>query len=233
MALFSAADGLVLRTRAPRMQIKNPFGGDFKNPFARKEDGATTIAVTLLFRCEDRGSRSSILGQVDELAAMADTSTSDGISRLCGDTALALLRQKNAWLQSCTTSEHRARDDDALRVFDMLAIREAAKFDGLEDGDTIDAALAAAGVSGGESAPPTNAVVCAIACLMGDRTRDGMKPSSSGDAVEMKAVLEEMAAAANGEEEVFAFELFWVPGGTKEVVDMDQVMLDWPELMPC
>ena len=49
----------------------------------------------------------------------------------------------------------------------------------------------------------------------------------------MKAVLEEMAAAANGEEEVFAFELFWVPGGTKEVVDMDQVMLDWPELMPC
>ena len=29
------------------------------------------------------------------------------------------------------------------------------------------------------------------------------------------------------------FELFWVPGEDTEVLTMDEVTLDWPELLPC
>lgn len=225
------ADGLALRSRAPPLM---QFGGaSFKNPFANKQDGATTMAVTLLFRCEDRG-RGSILGQVSDLASSADTASPDGIADLCGDTALALLRQYDRWLQCSTSAEHKGNDDDALRIFDVLAIQEASKFDGLEKSDTIDAALAAAGVGpGGAIAPPTNCVLCVLACLMGDREDRFSSKASSGNSADAKAALTEMAAAANGDGEIFAFELFWVPGSNDEVVDMDQVALDWPELMPC
>ena len=48
----------------------------------------------------------------------------------------------------------------------------------------------------------------------------------------MKAALQELAAAGSGED-VLAFELFWVPGSDDEVVDMDEIYVDWPELMRC
>ena len=208
------------------------FGG-FKNPFADKADGATVVAITIGFNCMDRGPR-SVLSQVEEIAANADASTAEGIADLCGDAALALLRRSNEWVSCSGTAEHRGDDDDALAAFDRLAIQEAAKFDDRDSSTTIDAALAAAGVgsSGASSAKPTLAVVCLIACLMGDREAE-VSREFQGDAGKLRAALSELAAAANGDEEVFAFELLWVPGGDDEVLDSDEVMLDWPELMPC
>ena len=32
---------------------------------------------------------------------------------------------------------------------------------------------------------------------------------------------------------VLAFEIFWVPGSDEEVLEMDEIYMDWPELMPC
>ena len=34
-------------------------------------------------------------------------------------------------------------------------------------------------------------------------------------------------------QEVLALELFWVPGEDEEVLDADEIILDWPELMTC
>ena len=67
---------------------------------------------------------------------------------------------------------------------------------------------------------------------MGDREPQ-LARQSSGSSADAKAALQEMAASANTDGEVFAFELFWVPGSNKEVIDMDQVTLAWRELMPC
>jgi uncharacterized membrane protein len=219
------------RGRSLRMQFGNPFDG-LKNPFADKSDGATTISLTLSFRCQQRGAR-SVLGQLDALAAAADTSTADGIASLCRDTSLLLLRRNADWLSCCGTAQHRSKDDDALAIFDRLAIREAAKFDDRDDSATVDAALAAAGVGSAKgAAAPTIAVVCALACVMGNR-EEQLQASFNGDAAAAKTALEELAAAASDEDAVFAFELFWVPGSDDEVLDMDEVTLDWPELMPC
>ena len=35
------------------------------------------------------------------------------------------------------------------------------------------------------------------------------------------------------EGEIFGFELLWVPDDDEDVVDMDQIMIDWPEIMTC
>ena len=115
-ALFAPAP----RHAPARMQF-----GDFKNPFASKTAGATTVALTIGFNVVDRGPR-SVLGQLDAIAADADTSTTEGITRLCGDTALALLRRSGEWVSCSGTVAHRRTDDDALLFFDRLAIQEAA-----------------------------------------------------------------------------------------------------------
>ena len=144
---------------------------------------------------------------------------------------MALLRRQSEWLACAVTAKHEGDDDAALSSFDRLSIREAAKFDDREPSATVDAALAAAGV-GGSSAPPTIAVVCLVACLMGDR-EEQIATEAYGDAAAARQALEELAAAANGDEEVFAFELFWVPGDDKEILELDEVAQDWPELMTC
>jgi len=209
--------------------INNPFEG-MKNPFKDKMEGATTISLTVSFRCADRGP-SSILSTLDGLAANADTETMEGFGELCADTALLLLRRSGEWLAVCGTAEHRGTDDAALQLYDRLAIREAAKFDDRDTGASVDAALAAAGLQT-KSAPPTIAVVCVIACIVGDR-EESVAKWFSGDASKMRAALEELAAAGNGDEEVLALELFWVPGEESETLDLEEVAIDWPELMQC
>ena len=214
------------------MQFGNPFE-NVKNPFANKQDGATTVALTIGFRCPDRGPN-SILGQLDNLASKADTSSSNGIARLCGDTSLALLRRSNEWISCCGQAKHKGDDDEALQIFDRLSVQEAAKFDDRQPSATVDAALRAAGLPGGgaESGTPTMAVVCVVACVSGDREEE-LRKEFQGDATAMKSALQELAASAQGMDEVFAFELFWVPGEEDDVLDSDEIMLDWPELMPC
>jgi uncharacterized membrane protein len=174
----------------------------------------------------------SVLAQLDALAADADTSTAEGISDLAQSTALLLLRRQPEWIMCCGSAEHKRNDDDALSVFDRLAIREAAKFDDRAPTSTVDAALQAAGIGGqaAKDAPTTVAVVSAICCLMGDRQ---LPQTFNGDSEAMRSALEEVAAAGNGLDQVFAFELLWVPGSDEEALDMDEVNIDWPELLRC
>jgi len=237
LAFLHVAFGLSLglRARAPAQQcgavmLGNPFGG-IKNPFSDKTAGATSVSLTLSFRVEDRGSR-SVLGQLETLASAADTSTNHGFSALCADTALLLLRRQNEWLACSGNSVHKGNADDALSSFDRQAIREAAKFDERDASSTVDSALAAAGVGSRAKGASTVAVVCAVACLGGDRAEE-LGGLFAGDAKMMRMALEELAAAGNADEQVFAFELFWVPGEDDEVLDMDEVLLEWPELMSC
>eukprot|EP00967_Tisochrysis_lutea_P156653 scaffold316111_cov26-Tisochrysis_lutea.AAC.2 len=218
------------RLGRPALQLGNPFDS-LKNPFADKADGATALSLSLAFRVEARGPR-SVLGQLEDLASAADTASAQGIAELCSDAALLLLRRKNEWISCCGSSRHYGDDEAGLASFDKMAIKEAAKFDERTPSSTVDAALKAAGVGSSKEGKSTVAVVCIVACLMGDREEEIGK-SFAGDARAMRAALEELAAAGRADEEVFAFELFWVPGEDDDVLDMDEVNLEWPELMTC
>ena len=237
IAAMQLAPRLAPRASPARMQFGNPFES-IKNPFKDRLDGGTTISLTLSFSCLERGPN-SVLGQLDSIAARADTNTEEGFSAFCKDTSLMLLRRNGEWLSCCGNAEFKGKDEDALTIFDRKAIQEAAKFDDRTGGATVDAALAAAGVGSGGGAgggaggaPPTMAVVCVLACVAGDR-EDVVPRSFGGDANAMKRGLEELAAAGSAVGEVLALELFWVPGEVDEVLDSDEVVMDWPELMPC
>jgi len=126
----------------------------------------------------------------------------------------------------------RRRGGGALNL-DRLAISEAAKFDDRDVSSSVDAALASAGVGGAsKDTMSTIAVVCVLATLLGDREEQITK-SFNGDAAKMAEALQEVAAAGNADEEVYAFELFWVPGDDSEVLQMEEVNQDWPELIQC
>mmetsp|Transcript_12341 Transcript_12341/g.23243 ORF Transcript_12341/g.23243 Transcript_12341/m.23243 type:complete len:313 (-) Transcript_12341:50-988(-) len=188
-----------------------------------KTRGATTVVLTIGFRINERGPK-SILGKLDALADAADTSTAEGIAELAGDTALMLLRSSNEWISTCGSATHKRDDDTALADFDRMVVKEAAKFDerefdspsGKAKSDTLS----------------TLGVVSVVACLMGDREEE-IQSSFQGGVSAMKTALEELSAASNDVESIFGFELLWVPGGDDEVLNEEEVIIDWPELMPC
>ena len=175
----------------------------------------------------DRG-RSGVLGALSSLADDADASSAEGIEQLAQDTALLLLRREREWIACSGYVKHYGQDDDALRDFDRQIVNEAAKF----DRENPDRTSSPSGLP-----KDTIAVVSAIACCMGDREdATGGKGGGevlSGDARGVKAALQELAAAAGAEGEIFGFELLWVPDDDEDVVDMDQIMIDWPEIMTC
>ena len=218
--------GLALLRLLPVASALQNFGGGFKNPFANKNDGATFMKIQLAFRvgATDRG-RSGVLGQLSALADKADTSTAEGVENLAQETALTLLRREREWVGCAGSLKHFGNEDDALRLFDKQCIVEAAKFDDVNP----DRSTAPSGLP-----KDTVAVVSAIACCMGDR-EDAVGGQStdalSGDARQVKAVLQELAAAASAEDEVFGFELLWCPDDDEETLDMDEVIVEWPEIM--
>ena len=72
-----------------------------------------------------------------------------------------------------------------------------------------------------------------MACVIGDREEELGATDFSGDARSLQKALEEISAAGNGDGEMLAFELFWVPGDDDEVLMMDDITLEWPELISC
>ena len=58
------------QARVPKATPTMQFGS-FKNPFADKDAGATTVSLTVGFSCVDR--HSSILAQLDELSLHGPT----------------------------------------------------------------------------------------------------------------------------------------------------------------
>ena len=48
-----------------------------------------------------------------------------------------------------------------------------------------------------------------------------------------KQALQELAAAGSAQGEIFGFELLWSPDDDEEVLSMDEVIAEWPEIMTC
>ena len=68
---------------------------------------------------------------------------------------------------------------------------------------------------------------------MGDREEATGGQLLSGNAGGVKAALQELAAAGSAEGEIFGFELLWVPDDDEEVLSMDDLIVEWPEIMTC
>jgi uncharacterized membrane protein len=215
--------GKQLRNSIVGMQFSNPFDG-FKNPFVA---GATTVVLSIGFSVKDRGPN-SVLGQLENLAAGADTSTAEGIAELCGDTALLLLRRNGEWISSYGSAQHKGDEDEALKAYDRLSIQEAAKFDDRDMDQKFKSESIRRGLQESQGIS-TLAVVTVVACIAGNVEKE--LQASYGGAVAMKEALQELAANAQDVDNVLAFELFWVPGGDEEVLDNDEIIKDWPELM--
>ena len=67
----------------------------------------------------------------------------------------------------------------------------------------------------------------------GKRVREAAEAAAAAAANGVNATDEELNAAGKADQEVLALELFWVPGEAEEELDADEIILDWPELMPC
>lgn len=192
------------------------------NPFKDFSAGGSTYRLAIAFQCPERGPN-SIIGKLEALAADTDADSADGIAQLAGDAALDLLRQKNKWVACSGSATHYGEDEQALSAFDKAVIQEAAKFDREVEHNKASGKKP-------DLTEPTVAVVMAICTLMGDRT-EGEPRTFHGDAKGVQEALQEIATASQGNDEVFAFELLWVPGDDEGSLDMDEVMLDWPELI--
>jgi hypothetical protein len=211
------------RTALPSMQFSNPFD-NLKNPFV---EGATTVVLSIGFSVPERGPN-SVLSKLDALALKAETDTAEGIADLCADTALLLLRRKAEWISTYGSAQHKSDEEESLKGYDRLAIKEAAKFDDRDSDTSRDNQLIAARLKEASGAA-TLAVVTIVACIVGDTEKE--LQAGYGGAAAMEKALQELSAAAGDVDNVLAFELFWVPGDDKDVLDNEEIITDWPELM--
>lgn len=203
--------------------------------------GVSVLKLQVALDCRDR-SRSSILGQLGQIADSANTRTRKGLSSVVGEICLSLIRKQEDWRGVASAFEYfPARNAErAEAVFNTYAINERAKVEretvARFGGDDMSSARKAEGVRPGQIGLPTQAVVTLVVSLRGDSLKQ--VPQIEGGrgisgAAALKAALSRLASdvITDEGENVLGVELLWTPEEAWEVLERQDVIQDFPELI--
>ena len=164
--------------------------------------------------CDDR--QNSLFGKLNKIASSADTASELGLQSLVSDTCLAILRSSKDWLAARTESEIAGLlKNDVDAAYNRLVVTERSKW------EVEQKALK-------RTAPgqPTYMVATLVVLL---RSAQPLKPiSQNGD---LRDALQNLAAAVSVEDNLLAAEVLWTPEDTNDVMDRDELFLNFPELV--
>jgi uncharacterized membrane protein len=104
---------------------KDGSGGGLESPLG---PGVSVISLTAAINVPDRDSPNSILARLSRLALTARTDTRQGVQNLISETALELMRQKDAIVSVDSQYSHFRRTTEAEREFNSLSIGGRSKF---------------------------------------------------------------------------------------------------------
>ena len=164
--------------------------------------------------CDDR--QNSLFGKLNKIASSADTASESGLQSLVSDTCLAILRSSKDWLAARTESEIAGLlKNDVDAAYNRLVVTERSKW------EVEQKALK-------RTAPgqPTYMVATLVVLL---RSAQPLKRiSQNGD---LRDALQNLAAAVSVEDNLLAAEVLWTPEDTNDVMDRDELFLNFPELV--
>mmetsp|Transcript_22799 Transcript_22799/g.33433 ORF Transcript_22799/g.33433 Transcript_22799/m.33433 type:complete len:267 (+) Transcript_22799:50-850(+) len=189
----------------------------------------TVSKIQVAVQCDTRGP-SSLLGKMFDIADEADTETDEGLEELVSDVALAVLRCEQDWISGSATSVDVKNEDEGEDMFSEMSMKERAKI----ERETIN--LVAGRDKSKERSEesdinsigkPTVAIVTIIVALEGKELPKVTDMKSMRKCLTMLGGSDVMGSSA-----LLASEVMWTPEEPWEVLDKNDLYLEYPELMP-
>jgi uncharacterized membrane protein len=170
--------------------------------------------TTLLFSLSVRSD--SLYSRLGGIAKTADTSTEVGLQNLVSDACLAMLRSSKDWLAGRTASETAGiLTNDVEPSYNRFVVQERAKWESERRVLT-------------RTAPgqPTYMVATLVVLL-----RQGSTLPDISGATDLRQALQNLAAEVSVEDNLMGAELLWTPEDANDVMDRDDMFLNFPELV--
>lgn len=185
--------------------------------------------IQVAVQCDTRGP-TSVLGAIADIADEADTETDEGLEELVSDVALALLRNEMDWISASSETVQVKNEDEGEDAFSEMSMKERAKI----ERETVN--LVAGRDKSKDRAEetdinaigkPTVAIVTIIVALEGKELPKVTDRKSLKKCLTMLGGSDILGASA-----LLASEVMWTPEEPWEVLQKDDLYLDFPELMP-
>jgi uncharacterized membrane protein len=126
VALVTGVGAVVSLNVMDRVRKDGGGAGGLESPLG---PGVSVLSITTAINVPDRDSPNSFLFRLSRLGLTAQTDTRKGVQNLISETALELMRQKDAIVSVDSQYSHFRRITDAEREFNVLSIGGRSKFD--------------------------------------------------------------------------------------------------------
>ena len=188
-------------------------GGSSFDSFDEKPGAALCLQVACY--CENRND--SLYGKLSGIARTADTNTYVGLQSLVSDTCLAMLRSSKDWLAGRTTSETSGlfAGGDVDAAYNRLVVTERSKWES-EQGSLTRTSMG----------QPTYMVATLVVLL-----RNSPPLSSVSSVTDLREAISTLASEVSVEGNLLAAEVLWTPEDDNDVMDRDDMFLNFPELV--
>jgi len=178
------------------------------------DSAGCALCLQVACYCEDR--QSSLAGKLQRIARTADANSYEGLQQLVSDTCLAMLRASKDWLAARTVSSTAsmfANDVDA--TYNKFVVQERSKWE--EEQDVLKRAA---------PGQPTYLVATVIVLL-----RQGSELPAIKGVSDLREAISQLAADVSVEDNLLAAEVLWTPEDSGDIMDRDDMFLNFPELV--
>lgn len=206
--LFLALGGLAVTSFRASRGI-DAGGGAF-------EDEKPGAALCLQVACYCDSREDSLYGRLGRIARSADASSYEGLQLLVSDSCLAMLRSSKDWLAGRTKSEVSGlMSNDVDAAYNRLVVQERAKWE-QEQGQLT------------RTAPGQATYMVATLVVL---LRNGRALPQISNSQDLRDAIQDLAAEVSVEGNLMGAELLWTPEDTNDVMDRDDMFLNFPELI--
>lgn len=186
------------------------------------EPPVTVVKVQVGLLASARGLKSDL----ERLATRGDTSNPEGLHYILQEAVLGLLRSPEQLVYGGVEASLVANTDDAQRRFNALALGERAKFRSETMSNTNGVATQTISLDAGM--PFGVAELMVVTILVAAEGRIDLPPIRSGS--DLRNVLSQVGGV--GPNQLLAVELLWTPQAENDFYTKDQLMMDYPALLP-
>ncbi len=180
----------------------------------------TKLQVALLAEARE------IQTDLTKLTLAADTDSSEGLAELMRESVLTLLRSPESWTHVSTSYETVKTREEATTIFEQLSIAERSKFEAetlVNIGGRV--RRQALNLDGDEPA-----AYIVVTLLIGSAHDRPLINSPIHSAEELQTALQQLGSLSP--EYLMVFELLWSPQDSADSLSCDEMLSNYPDLMP-
>jgi len=181
---------------------------------ADSDAAGAALCLQVACYCSDR--QDSLYSRLQSLARSARTDSYEGLQQLVSDACLALLRSNKDWLAARTASATPSLfSNEVDSAFNKIVVQERSKWEIEQSSLTRTAA-----------GQPTYMVATLVVLL-----RNGSELPAISGVSDLRDAIQQLAADVSVEDNLIAAEVLWTPEDSNDVMERDDMFLNFPELI--